>query len=135
MIYYFDTYVYYEDTDAGGVVYHAKYLHFLERARTDLLASYAVNQKKLIDEQHIMFVVRSCNINFFKPARLCDQLRIATQIKTLKKASLVFSQDIYREDEHLLSADVAVVSIDSETTKIKRFPDSLINIFQNYILS
>ncbi len=84
--------VYYEDTDAGGVVYHANYLKFFERARTEMLRAVGVHQQSLL-EQGIGFVVRHMEIDFLKGAKLDDHLEVVTRVSELKKASLTFCQD------------------------------------------
>ena len=93
--------VYYEDTDAGGVVYHANYLKFFERARTEMLRSIGLNQQVLL-EQHIGFVVRHIDIDFLKGARLDDKLTVNTSVSQLKKASLTFCQELVNPEGQLL---------------------------------
>jgi len=99
----FDVRVYYEDTDAGGVVYHSNYLNFAERARTEMLRNLGFSQAELL-AQDLAFVVRHIDIDYRYPAYLDDALIIKTHIKELKRASLVFSQSIYHQDGRLLSA-------------------------------
>ncbi len=129
MSHHFQTRVYYEDTDAGGIVYHAKYLHFFERARTELLEEFGVSQQDLKNSSNLIFVVKSCNISFLKPAKLCDYLTVKTTVAKLKKASVIFKQEIYKEDVCLASADILITAIDTLTNKIKPFPQDLLIIF------
>ena len=94
--------VYFEDTDAGGVVYHSNYLNYAERARTEMLRTLGFSQAELI-QSDLAFVVRHIDIDYCYPAQLDDLLVIKSKIKELKRASLVFSQCIYHEDGKLLS--------------------------------
>ncbi|EKO3517361.1 tol-pal system-associated acyl-CoA thioesterase [Vibrio fluvialis] len=118
--------IYYEDTDAGGVVYHSNYLKFFERARTEMLRAIGVSQQVLL-EQRIGFVVRHAEIDFKQGARLDDQLTVVTSIAELKKASLTFCQELVNPEEQLLcKAIVKVACIDNEKMKPKAMPQSII---------
>ncbi|EKO3371428.1 tol-pal system-associated acyl-CoA thioesterase [Vibrio fluvialis] len=118
--------IYYEDTDAGGVVYHSNYLKFFERARTEMLRAIGVSQQVLL-EQRIGFVVRHAEIDFKQGARLDDQLTVVTSIAELKKASLTFCQELVNPEGHLLcKAIVKVACIDNEKMKPKAMPQSII---------
>lgn len=86
--------VYYEDTDSGGVVYYANYLKFMERARTELLRSIGYEQDQLQQELGIIFAVHNANIQYIKPARFNDELKVVTSITSLGRASLQFKQSI-----------------------------------------
>ncbi|MGL6172372.1 MAG: tol-pal system-associated acyl-CoA thioesterase, partial [Vibrio sp.] len=94
--------VYYEDTDAGGVVYHANYLKFFERARTEMLRAFGVNQQSLL-QQNTGFVVRHMEIDFLKGAKLDDHLEVITYVSELRKASLTFCQELVNPDGAVLS--------------------------------
>lgn len=122
--------VYYEDTDAGGVVFHANYVNFLERARTEFLRDKGVVQGDLKAHQQAMFVVRSISIDYLKSAKLDDLLEVSSEISQLKKASLLFEQTINRDGIVLCKALVSVVCVDSETLRPKLIPDDLIAQFQ-----
>ncbi|EEY98356.1 4-hydroxybenzoyl-CoA thioesterase [Vibrio sp. RC586] len=114
--------VYYEDTDAGGVVYHANYLKFFERARTEMLRAVGVNQQVLL-EQGTGFVVRHMEIDFLKGARLDDHLEVITTVSELRKASLTFCQELVNPEGVLLSkATVKVACIDNENMRPKALP-------------
>ena len=89
--------VYYEDTDAGGVVYYANYLKFAERARTEVLRSAGLNQIDLLEKEGIGFVVRHVSIDYLKPAKLDDLLDVETMLETMGKASLTLRQSITRD--------------------------------------
>nr|WP_216613380.1 tol-pal system-associated acyl-CoA thioesterase [Vibrio sp. 99-8-1] len=118
--------VYYEDTDAGGVVYHSNYLKFFERARTELLRSVGVSQQGLL-EQEVGFVVRHMDIDFIQGAKLDDQLTVVTNISELKRASLVFCQQIVNlEGRTLCKASVKVACVNSQKMKPQAIPNSII---------
>jgi len=118
--------VYYEDTDAGGVVYHSNYLKFFERARTELLRQKGVSQQVLLDD-NIGFVVRHIDIDFLKGARLDDNLTVITTISELKKASIQFCQEIVNlEGRTLCKAMVKVACVNSQKMKPQAIPSSLI---------
>jgi acyl-CoA thioester hydrolase len=103
--------VYYEDTDAAGIVYYANYLRFIERGRTELLRTLGHDQNALMKEG-IAFAVRSANVEFLKPARLDDLLTVETGIASLGRAQVTFAQRIRRGHELLLDAKIRVACID-----------------------
>ncbi|MCX7163440.1 MAG: tol-pal system-associated acyl-CoA thioesterase [Betaproteobacteria bacterium] len=103
--------VYYEDTDAAGIVYYANYLRFLERGRTEWLRALGHDQNMLMKEG-IAFAVRSVSAEFLKPARLDDQLSVETSVASLGRAQLTFAQRILRDNELLLDAKIRVACID-----------------------
>ncbi|MBN6710312.1 tol-pal system-associated acyl-CoA thioesterase [Haemophilus haemoglobinophilus] len=111
-IFQFPVRVYYEDTDAGGVVYHARYLHFFERARTEYLRTLGFSQQNLLSENQIAFVVKSMQIEYCVPAKLDDLLVVETCVDTVKGASIVFSQILKRDEEILSESIVKVASVD-----------------------
>lgn len=117
--------VYYEDTDAGGVVYHAQYLKFMERARTEWLRELDFDQTRLAEEQQLMFVAHEVNIKFAKPARLNDLLEVVTSVESLKRVSLVFAQTIMRDDEVISRASVGIACVKVQTLKPAELPVSL----------
>ena len=92
--------VYYEDTDSGGVVYYANYLKFMERARTEWLRSFGVEQDELIDRDKVLFAVHSVSLEYLQPARFNDLLWVTAAVDKPGRASLVFSQCIVRADAH-----------------------------------
>jgi acyl-CoA thioester hydrolase len=104
--------VYYEDTDFSGVVYHASYLRFMERGRTELLRDLGIHQQAIHEgEAPFAFVVRAMNIEFLKPARMDDVLTIETLAKEVKGASAVLAQRVLRGEEELVTADVRVAAV------------------------
>jgi acyl-CoA thioester hydrolase len=105
------TRVYWEDTDAGGVVYHAQYLAFLERARTEWLRALGKGQELLRVEHDLVFAVRAMRIEFRAPARLDDALQVTVALRECRRASLVFAQSIHRDGVGLLDAEVRVAAL------------------------
>jgi acyl-CoA thioester hydrolase len=103
--------VYYEDTDAGGVVYYANYLKFAERARTDLLRVLGLEQSRLAAEEAIVFAVRRCSVDYLRPARLDDQLQVHTRLLGLGGATLDVEQRILRAGVELVRMRVSVASV------------------------
>jgi acyl-CoA thioester hydrolase len=107
--------VYYEDTDAGGVVYYANYLKFFERGRTEWLRHLGFGQQALMREAAIVFAVRHVDIDYLKPARFDDELRVETAIGASSKVSITFEQCLLRDDLVLSRASVKVVCLDKNT--------------------
>ena len=112
--------IYYEDTDAGGVVYYSNYLKFLERARTEMLESIGLSNKKLLEDHNTLIIVKSCNIEYMAPARLEDKIQIYSSIETLNKASFDVIQNIKKDDNLIVKAKVKLVTVnkDGKPTKI-----------------
>ncbi|MDO9244302.1 MAG: tol-pal system-associated acyl-CoA thioesterase [Rhodocyclaceae bacterium] len=117
--------VYYEDTDAGGVVYYANYLKYFERARTELLRELGFEQHQLAGEAGLAFAVRSLSVEYLKPARLDDLLEVATRIEALGRAQVTFAQSVVRAEETLLTATVRVACLDLVRGKATAMPQSL----------
>lgn len=122
--------VYYEDTDAGGVVYHGNYINFLERARTEMLRAKGIEQPELKAKTGVIFAVRSIKVDYLKPAVFNDLLEISTEISLVRKASLNFEQTISRAGVVLCKAEVYVACIEAATMKPKAIPEDLIAQFQ-----
>jgi acyl-CoA thioester hydrolase len=120
--------VYWEDTDAGGVVYHASYVRFLERARSEWLRARGVAQQGLRAERGILFVVADMNLRFVAPARLDDELDVCVTTFTRRSASLIFTQCILRRADGalLVEAQVRAACIDAASYKPVRIPDFLL---------
>ena len=115
--------VYYEDTDSGGVVYHSNYLRFMERARTEWLRDLGYSQNRLCDEENLVFVVSSMNIDFKKPAFIDELLNVNSRIAKLRGTRLVFEQIINNEiNETKCRADVYIACVDATTFKPRRIP-------------
>lgn len=119
--------VYWEDTDAGGVVYHASYLRFLERARSEYLRHLGIEQERLRNDNNLVFVVRDIAIGFIKPARLDDVLDVTVALVERRPASLVFQQQIlHASDGRLLSeARVRAACVDAAGFRPRPIPDDL----------
>lgn len=117
--------VYYEDTDAGGVVYHANYLNFFERCRTEWLRSLGHDQSRLARDHGIVLVVGSVTVRYLKPARLDDALTVALEVEKLGRAHAVFRQQVRRGDEELATGTVDIVCVDPEKMKATAIPDWL----------
>ena len=118
--------VYYEDTDAGGVVFYANYLKFFERARTEMLRSMGFEQDQLITEQKLVFVVRSVQIDYLKPARFNEAIDVTAEVTLAKKVSLNFEQIITRDGDVLCKGNVRIACLDVETMKPKTIPEDLL---------
>nr|WP_282490092.1 tol-pal system-associated acyl-CoA thioesterase [Providencia alcalifaciens] len=125
--------VYYEDTDAGGVVYHARYLAFFERARTEMLRNKGINQQSLLAE-NLGFVVRNMTIDFVKGARLDDLLEVETEIVEIKRASLLFQQRLVDSQGNLLCGATALIAcVDTSKMKPKALPKSIVAEFKQWL--
>ncbi|HWT14526.1 MAG TPA: tol-pal system-associated acyl-CoA thioesterase [Patescibacteria group bacterium] len=119
--------VYYEDTDAGGVVYHARYLHFLERARTEWLRSIGVDQSRLKRDRGLVFVVSRVSLSFRRPAKLDDTLLASCVLIERRGASLRFTQELRMagSGELLLDADVLAACVNADTFRPAALPRDL----------
>lgn len=117
--------VYYEDTDAGGIVFYANYLKFFERARTEWLRALGIGQQELIEQQGAMFVVKSASVDYRAPARLDDELMVVTTIEKLGRASVQFLQQAWRGDQLLTSASVKVGCVDAASMRPRSLPDDV----------
>lgn len=126
--------VYYEDTDAGGVVYHASYLKYAERGRTELLRFLGFENTSLQDRYGIIFVVKLLNADYIKTAHLDDLLRIQTSILQMKNASFVMRQIALRDEVEIFSMDVTLVCVDSKTYKPVSVPPTVRQKFENFII-
>ena len=123
--------VYYEDTDAGGVVYYANYLKYLERARTEALASIGLSNLQIKDKFGALIIVKSCNIEYKKSAHLEDQLSIRSFIKSVTKTSFFMNQFISKNEILIVEAQVHLVFVD-EKGKPVRVPDVIFDNFKPY---
>jgi acyl-CoA thioester hydrolase len=114
--------VYFEDTDSGGVVYHANYLKFMERARTEWLRSLGLNQIKLKKEDKVMFVVRKIDIQYRMPSRFDDELLLQTECFKITDYSIMLKQNILRDKQMITEGKVEIVCINSDLFKPVRIP-------------
>jgi acyl-CoA thioester hydrolase len=120
--------VYWEDTDAGGVVYYATYLRFLERARTEWLRTLGIDQARLLRDERLQFVVVEANIRYHRPAKFDDELLVSAALDSLRGASVTFAQEIRRGGEAgelLVSATVRAACLASDTLKPRPLPQAL----------
>lgn len=115
--------VYYEDTDAGGIVFYANYLKFFERARTEWLRALGVQQQTLLDADNTAFVVKNVTLDYHAAARLDDELTIRTSVEKLGRASVQFMQQAWCGDTLLNTASVTVCCVDMTTMRPRPLPD------------
>jgi len=123
--------VYYEDTDAGGVVYYANYLKYLERARTEALASIGLSNLQIKQKFGALIIVKSCNIEYKKSAHLEDELKIRSFIKSITKSSFFMNQFITKNQEPIVDAQVHLVFINEKSKPVK-VPDLIFDNFKPY---
>ena len=126
----FNVKVYYEDTDSGGVVYYANYLKFLERARSEAIYSLGFTNSGLFENNNILLIVKSCNIEYKKPAKFEDKLSIVTEVTSFTKTSFIMQQNILRNNELISTAEVHIVVVD-KNGKPSKLPDELKLKLQN----
>jgi acyl-CoA thioester hydrolase len=126
--------VYYEDTDAGGVVYYANYLRFYERARTERLRALGFEQDQIRNEHGVLFAVRSVQVEYIKPARFNDALHVTADMSDIRRASVIFKQAIHRADgEKLSEARVRVVCLSDGEFRPTPIPDHLLEQLKNVV--
>jgi len=123
--------VYYEDTDSGGVVYYANYLKFLERARTEALYSIGYSNKKIKDQFESLIIVKSCNIEYKKPAYLEDELLVRSFVKSITKTSFFMNQIITKDNEIIVEVQVHLVFINNKG-KPTKIPNEIYSKFKPY---
>ena len=126
----FNVKIYYEDTDSGGVVYYANYLKFLERARSEAIYSLGFSNSGLFESHGILLIVKSCNIEYKKPAKFEDKLQIISEIISFTKISFIMKQDIKRNDELISAAEIHLVAVD-KNGKPSKIPEELKQKLEN----
>lgn len=131
MAFIFPIRVYYEDTDAGGVVYYANYLKFFERARTEMLRALGYEQSQLRNKEGIIFVIRSVQINYLRPAVFDDLLHVSAIVSHVKKVSLVFEQTISRDNTLLCTGIIEVACVQAENFRPCAIPNYLAEQLKN----
>ena len=120
--------VYYEDTDAGSVVYHSNYLNFMERARTEWLRHIGFEQHTLIEKDEILFAVRKISIDYHKPALFNELLNIKTRVIHTRRASLIFEQIIFNQSEETIcKAEIKIACLNSTTMKPEPIPETILS--------
>jgi len=122
--------VYWEDTDAGGVVFYANYLKFFERARTEWLRSAGYGQQQLRDDTGMMFVVMHTEVSYRRPARLDDLLQISVVLREAAKASLLIEQQALRDDTLLAVGSIRIACVDAASFHPRRIPPELLRALQ-----
>ena len=123
--------IYYEDTDSGGVVYHSNYLKFMERARTEWLRDFEIDQKVLKDNLNLMFVVHEIDIKFTRPAVFNDEIEVQTKLEKLGSVKIELEQKIFRSSELLIESIVVVASVNSISMKPMRIPNKIKLLMEN----
>ncbi|MGA7984732.1 MAG: tol-pal system-associated acyl-CoA thioesterase [Burkholderiales bacterium] len=117
--------VYYQDTDAAGVVFHAQYLAFMERARTELLNQAGIDLSRLSDERRVMFMVHELSVRFHRPAGLNDLVSVSAEVVKMGRASVVFRQRVERGQALLVEAEVTLAVVDRVRMRPVRMPEEL----------
>ncbi len=120
--------IYHEDTDSGGVVYHANYLRYMERARTEWISELGLDHDRVAREFDLMFVVRSVDIKFLRPARLGDRLEASAELMSLRHGLLTFDQRVVRGKEELARASVRVISVSMSDFKSVSVPEGMLQL-------
>tara|TARA_B100000941_G_scaffold194103_1_gene140545 strand:+ start:70 stop:465 length:396 start_codon:yes stop_codon:yes gene_type:complete len=118
------TKIYYEDTDAGGVVYYANYLKFLERARSEAIYSLGLSNKEILEKEGVIIIVKTCNIEYKKPAKFEDEIEIISNIKEVKNSSFKMHQVIKKKFDIISEADVVLVTVNKKGKPV-RIPSKL----------
>ena len=118
--------VYWEDTDAGGVVFYANYLKFFERARTEWLRALGFSQQRLREETGAIFVVGSTELRYLRPARLDDDLRVTVQLQQAGRATMLIDQQAWRSEELLAEGRIRIGCVDQGTFRPRRIPDTIL---------
>ena len=117
--------VYYQDTDAGGVVFHAQYLAFMERARTELLNEAGIDLAQIAQERGVQFMVHQLSVKYHRAARLNEMVSVSAEVVKIGRASMVFRQRVERSGELLVEADVTLAIVDRSRMKPARMPPEL----------
>jgi tol-pal system-associated acyl-CoA thioesterase len=122
--------VYYQDTDAGGVVFHAQYFAFMERARSELLNQIGLDLAQMADARRLLFLVHELKARYHAPARLNDMLSVSADVVKMGRASLVFAHRVEREDRLLVEAEVTLALVDRDRMRPARMPEELKQAFK-----
>lgn len=129
--------IYYEDTDAGGIVYYANYLKYFERGRTEWLRACGLNQQHIAEVEELMFVVKNASIDYKLPAKLDDEIKINVEIEQLKKASIVFKQQAWcmNKAQAILLAEgkVTIACVNTRTLRPQAISETILQQIKNYL--
>jgi acyl-CoA thioester hydrolase len=117
--------VYYQDTDAGGVVFHAQYLAFMERARSELLNAARIDLARFTEKHGVLFLVHHISVTYHRPALLNDMLSVSAEVAKMGRASLVFHQRVERDRDLLVEADITLALVDRHRMRPTRIPEEL----------
>ena len=120
----YNTRIYYEDTDAGGLVYYANYLKFLERARSEAIYSLGLSNKEILNKENVIIIVKSCKIEYKKPAKFEDKIEIISKITEVKNSSFNMNQVIKKKLDIISEADVVLVTVNKKGKPV-RIPNIL----------
>ena len=123
--------VYYQDTDAGGVVFHAQYLAFMERARSELLNAHGFDLARCADQDRVLFMVHSITVRYHRPALLNDLLEVSARVAAFGRASLVFEQRVERNNELLVEGEVRLALVDRDRLRPVRMPAALRSLIES----
>ena len=126
--------VYYEDTDAGGIVYHSNYLKFAERGRCEMLRDFGHECSKFEEETGLMYVMKFAELEYNQPAYLDDFLEVRTMVQSMRNSSFQMRQLVYRDNEELCNMLLTLVCVDAKTIKPVRLPDFLRKQFEPYMI-
>jgi acyl-CoA thioester hydrolase len=127
--------IYWEDTDAGGVVFYANYLKFFERARTEWLRSLGFGQEQVRAETGAIFIVSETRVRYLRPARLDDQLTVTVDVKHAGQASMTVAQAAWRGNERLAEGDIRIGCVDAQSFRPRRIPEPLLKMVAEYMLA
>lgn len=122
--------VYYEDTDAGGVVFYANYLKFYERARTELLRRVGIDSTTMVRDFQCLFVVKAMNVEYHASARMDEALSVRTWLSKVGRASMVFRQEVWRDADCLNAADVTVCCVEAQAWKARPIPKAILSLIE-----
>ncbi len=122
--------VYIEDTDAGGIVFYANYLKYMERARTELLRSHGFPKPALVGESGLL-VVTSVNVDYKRPATLDDEIKVTAVIEKVARVYVVFKQEVWRDDELLCTGTIKVACVDSTSKRPMSLPQEMLEKIRN----
>lgn len=132
-----DIRIYYEDTDAGGIVYYANYLKFFERGRTEWLRACGLNQQHIAEVEQLMFVVKNASVDYKHPAKLDDEIRVNVEIEQLKKASIVFKQQAWcikeGQSQLLAEGNITIACVNTRTLRPQAISEQILLHIKNYL--
>ena len=124
--------VYYEDTDAGGIVYHSNFLKFAERARCEMLRSFDLECSSITEKLGLLFVLKHADIEYIKPAKLDDLLKVKTTVASMRNTSFQMRQIVHKDNAEICSMLITLVCVDAKSIKPVRLPDILREKFEPY---